>query len=301
MGKCVNKPGEYECECWAGFVGPDCFWSDVPCRSLPCANDFGGNGVCKIIGLEIYVCDCPPGYTGVFCEKEIDECDSNPCKFGQCTDGFIEFDCACNPGYQGTLCNSEINECESYPCQNEATCHDEISVYTCECNDFFEGDHCEQDINECKFEPCNEKNSGVCINTHGDFNCDCFDTGFEGEFCELEIDTCLTFPCYTGTTCKHVGPKAYKCTCPFGFLGDRCDNPLILLICIVFLVGVPCGGVGGVLWMRHEGAEGKKKKVKSDFKNGVKCVNGVKGVKGDKIGKGKAARKRKRKQRVYED
>ena len=32
-----------------------------------------------------YVCDCFPGYTGVKCEAEINECSSYPCRYGKAT------------------------------------------------------------------------------------------------------------------------------------------------------------------------------------------------------------------------
>ena len=36
-------------------------------------------------GSGFYVCDCFPGYTGVKCEAEINECSSYPCRYGKAT------------------------------------------------------------------------------------------------------------------------------------------------------------------------------------------------------------------------
>ena len=54
----------------------------------------------------------------------------------------------------GVVCEKEINECHSNPCQNEATCLDMIAGYRCECAPGFLGNNCEQNMNECLSNPC---------------------------------------------------------------------------------------------------------------------------------------------------
>lgn len=39
----------------------------------------------------------------------------------------------CVPGYHGVNCSKEINECLSQPCQNGGTCIDLINTYKCSC------------------------------------------------------------------------------------------------------------------------------------------------------------------------
>lgn len=55
----------------------------MPCKKrAPCQN--GAN--CTDTGAGGYVCACAPGYTGINCETEIDECQPNPCQnSGICT------------------------------------------------------------------------------------------------------------------------------------------------------------------------------------------------------------------------
>lgn len=62
------------------------------------------NGTC-VDGINDFVCRCRPGFYGVFCEYEQNECDSQPCKNGgTCTDGLGTYRCTCPVGYHGQNC-----------------------------------------------------------------------------------------------------------------------------------------------------------------------------------------------------
>lgn len=54
--------------------------------------------------------------------------------FGSITLTFVS-----HPGYHGLYCEEEYNECLSAPCQNYATCRDLINSYECVCTPQFEG------------------------------------------------------------------------------------------------------------------------------------------------------------------
>ncbi|XP_015686578.1 neurogenic locus notch homolog protein 1-like, partial [Protobothrops mucrosquamatus] len=91
------------------------------------------SGLCVDRG-NTHLCHCQPGYTGSYCEEQVDECSPNPCQNGAtCTDYLGGYSCECVAGYHGRNCSEEIKECLSYPCQNGGTCIDLLNTYKCSC------------------------------------------------------------------------------------------------------------------------------------------------------------------------
>ncbi|XP_022110883.1 sushi, von Willebrand factor type A, EGF and pentraxin domain-containing protein 1-like [Acanthaster planci] len=123
---CEAEGEDYYCVCPAGLSGRDCeIQVDVCHEGETCLN--GGScappsmdqvclcvagfvvrgGTC-INGLNMYSCDCPPGYSGPECEQDINECDSHLCQNGaQCIDGVNQYLCRCRPGFVGTYCSQQ--------------------------------------------------------------------------------------------------------------------------------------------------------------------------------------------------
>ena len=66
------------------------------------------------------MCDCGIEYTGQDRDVTIDHCalSSPSCNNETCVDGFGTFACEYNPGYTGDFCDTEINECLTAGCQN---------------------------------------------------------------------------------------------------------------------------------------------------------------------------------------
>uniref|UniRef100_A0A3P9H6N2 EGF-like domain-containing protein n=1 Tax=Oryzias latipes TaxID=8090 RepID=A0A3P9H6N2_ORYLA len=157
-------------------------------------------------------CLCPSGYTGVFCEEDIDYCVGHSCsEHGICLDHQYNFTCRCMLGFEGPFCEVETNECNSFPCSSGATCVDLISDYRCLCPLGFEdsegtmfcdelesayrcvchhghtGVHCETPINHCVDGLC--QHGSTCVDLSRGFKCDCLP--LTGRFCEINIDDCV--------------------------------------------------------------------------------------------------------------
>ncbi|GAA6091685.1 protein eyes shut homolog [Tachysurus ichikawai] len=136
--------------------------------------------------LQSYQCVCDLGWEGMFCERETNECASNPCKNNStCTDLFNAYRCTCPPGWTGPDCGEDVKGCISGPCFNGALCveSDYPSKFSCTCPPFFTGSLCTLPYN-----PCDVKNN----------------------------------PCLNNSTCRSRPDGSAKCLCPAGEIQQFC-------------------------------------------------------------------------------
>uniref|UniRef100_A0A8C5KWU8 Protein crumbs homolog 1 n=1 Tax=Jaculus jaculus TaxID=51337 RepID=A0A8C5KWU8_JACJA len=194
------------------------------CHSNPCLH--GGN--CEDI-YNAYQCSCPLGWSGGHCELDMDECFSNPCIHGNCSDGVASYTCRCEPGYTGVNCEVDLDNCQGHQCANGATCISEIDGYSCLCFGNFTGKFCRHSRLPSAF--CgNEKtnltcyNGGNCTEFHADLKCMCH-PGFTGERCETDINECASDPCINGGLCQDLLNR-FQCLCNVAFAGERCELDL---------------------------------------------------------------------------
>ena len=130
-----NIPSKYTCICQKNWTGPHCTEQIIP----NCVNNMCRSGSTCISGtsLNSYICKCPFGHTGKFCENrmaDVDECTSKPClNGGLCLLKSVGYLCMCNLNYAGTNCQYLMNHCTSKPCQNGGTCVHSSLGYTCSC------------------------------------------------------------------------------------------------------------------------------------------------------------------------
>lgn len=172
---CVSDP--------SFVVNFTCVNQTSPCLSNPCHN----GGIClNSQDVLSYSCLCPLGFSGTFCQTDIDECASKPCLFGgTCVDQENGYTCLCSFGRGGSQCQFDIDACASNPCRNGGSCSFyDNATYSCVCLTDFNGVSCEKDMNSCRSNPC--KNSALCLNQVNDYMCNCTSSLlFSGKNCEI--------------------------------------------------------------------------------------------------------------------
>ncbi|NXW86109.1 CRUM1 protein, partial [Alopecoenas beccarii] len=159
---CVEGVKHYSCACWPGYTGQHCEKDVDECATNPCHN----GGVCFERSNQAYygtrpdfpsnfsysqaagfLCWCQPGFTGVECAVNINECEEGPCKNGAvCEDGIADYTCHCAPSQDGIVwggknCSVKLTGCQTHDCQNEALCiptyQAESHGHLCQCQPGF--------------------------------------------------------------------------------------------------------------------------------------------------------------------
>jgi hypothetical protein len=140
---------------------------------------------------------CPAGYSGIFCQTNVDDCAAKPCMHGaECFDGINGFRCRCAPGFYGALCQFDYDECTSSPCVAGATCINLVNGYRCNCPPGVTDATCSRSSNDASPSGCR---SSPCLN---------------GAICVDDLRP----------TDKNLASSgSYECRCPFGFSGPRCQ------------------------------------------------------------------------------
>ncbi|XP_060564340.1 neurocan core protein-like isoform X3 [Ruditapes philippinarum] len=81
---------------------------------------------CYFKSRRFVACNCTnSGFTGCHCQRNIDDCQPNPCQNnGTCTDGVNNYTCTCPEGYSGRNCESLLVEtCEGDWQLFESSCY----------------------------------------------------------------------------------------------------------------------------------------------------------------------------------
>eukprot|EP00062_Callorhinchus_milii_P009585 gi/632953584/ref/XP_007892498.1/ PREDICTED: cadherin EGF LAG seven-pass G-type receptor 2 [Callorhinchus milii] len=108
--------------------------------------------------------------------------------------------CRCPAGFTGDYCETEIDLCYSNPCGNNGICRSKEGGYTCECHEDHTGDRCEVNSRSGRCSPGVCRNGGSCVNLLvGGFKCDCLPGEYEKPYCEM---TTRSFPSQSFITFK---------------------------------------------------------------------------------------------------
>ncbi|XP_077996691.1 uncharacterized protein LOC144449999 [Glandiceps talaboti] len=190
--------------------------------------------------FKVVTCDCPPAYSGDFCDNDYDACQDDPCYHDvTCTDlpapktGYECGDCPSGLTGDGEKC-FDVDECidgkDQDPsmdfCQQE--CVNNEGSYECTC---FEGytklnrTHC-KDIDECEIGNFTCTANSLCSNTQGSYDCVC-DPGYT----ETTNGTCININeceaefgiCPNTSYCADTD-GSFACVCLDGYETDQCTD-----------------------------------------------------------------------------
>ncbi|KAJ1074681.1 hypothetical protein K5549_001376 [Capra hircus] len=142
-GRCKDTYSSHRCTCPAGRSGPHCELDVDECLSRPCIH-----GNCSAPAGAGYHCRylrLPSTFCGN--EKTNLTCYNG----GNCTEFQGEMKCACWPGFTGERCDKDIDECASDPCLHGGRCHDLLNGFRCTCALAFAGPRCELDVSGLSF------------------------------------------------------------------------------------------------------------------------------------------------------
>ncbi|XP_055997755.1 uncharacterized protein LOC125645868 isoform X2 [Ostrea edulis] len=225
---CRNTPGSFECGCTTGYA----LQNDERSCSV-CHNGFYGDNCLKTCRCEkgsdqcdpVNGCVCKSGWTGEYCEKDIDECDnsSSSCQSDNeyCINTIGSYKCECREGFHrsnGTC--EDIDECQNAS-SCEHNCTNTEGGFYCTCRTGFDLHNTSVcvDIDECTTASCHN-----CSNFPGGFNCSC-DEGYSLNLTIIaecnNIDECLdgSNNCSENATCTDT-EGGYACNCLKGFKDD---------------------------------------------------------------------------------
>ncbi|KAG8436582.1 hypothetical protein GDO86_007622 [Hymenochirus boettgeri] len=139
ISECSSQPCQYDSEC------VELPWEET-------TNDITVTGTYK--HHDGYICKCGRGLTGVHCESDINECESNPCQNGGiCENLHGSYTCHCKSDqsaaeriYGGKNCDELLVGCENHKCQNGGACIPQLNEgkhsHHCLCPSGFTGPNC---------------------------------------------------------------------------------------------------------------------------------------------------------------
>ncbi|KFD67534.1 hypothetical protein M514_12872 [Trichuris suis] len=171
-----------------------------------------------------YKCICNEGWSGDFCDIDVDECESRQDNCSKhtayCQNTPGSFNCVCNPGYTGKYCEHGSDKQEEKRCNTTSSCSNHEGTYKFNCTPGFTGQNCSEDMDECLHNPC--INGGTCLNSHGSYSCECM-AGFSGQHCSIDLGKCNEHSCMNGSSCLNM-KSGYRCICAPGFTGQNCSE-----------------------------------------------------------------------------
>ncbi|XP_056277825.1 protein crumbs homolog 1-like isoform X2 [Pseudoliparis swirei] len=121
-GNCIQLHEGFKCVCEPGYGGIQYEAEVDMCENSKCRQ-----GASCLKGFNSYACLCPQNLTGEYCEENIPE---------------IPWYIETNP------CEKDVDECASDPCLNGGFCLNYVNRFKCVCDMDHSGIHCQLDVSD---------------------------------------------------------------------------------------------------------------------------------------------------------
>uniref|UniRef100_A0A8P4KPT1 Crumbs homolog 1 n=1 Tax=Dicentrarchus labrax TaxID=13489 RepID=A0A8P4KPT1_DICLA len=147
-GNCTNLPQGFKCVCELGFTGEQCEVEVDMCENSNCGNGatclkgFENYACLCPQNLTGQYCELPqlPVSTCMGTRRNY-SCFNG----GNCSEA--ENTCHCLPGFTGQ-CEKDVDECASDPCMNGGFCINYVNSFECVCDMNYSGIHCQMDVSD---------------------------------------------------------------------------------------------------------------------------------------------------------
>ena len=223
----------FRCSCASGFSGGICA-SDYNVTDLPKYNStchIQEDGLCAI---DIDECRSSPCFA-----LGTDRCEDSGTNKTHPTVDPDAYKCVCNPGWTGPFCDGDLDECAVFkPCLHGATCGDSTSDrsipmgnFTCNCTTGWANGICAPGYLPEAKELCTRRLGGTRRVLD-------IDRVSPRGTCDTDIDECMSSPCKNGATCAdsnnaswmdasnvthNVSLDAFACHCAPGWINGICQ------------------------------------------------------------------------------
>uniref|UniRef100_A0AAQ5XXB9 Crumbs cell polarity complex component 1 n=1 Tax=Amphiprion ocellaris TaxID=80972 RepID=A0AAQ5XXB9_AMPOC len=148
-GACTNLPSGFKCVCEPGYSGEQCEAEVDICENSNCSH--GATCLKGLLSYTCLCPQNLTGQYCELPQLPVATCQGTRWNYncfngGNCSEG--DNACYCLPGFTGQWCEKDVDECLSDPCMNGGFCINYVNSFECVCDLNYSGIHCQIDVSD---------------------------------------------------------------------------------------------------------------------------------------------------------